>query len=173
MLFLQNFDLREVIARTESDHEFGLFFASDESVSLSSRETLLAVLRETFEPETGSRRQEIPESSYLFAIRAYLGKLAKQRATRVKLWLKANTSRFSKDQPDIQKLWKRYDALAKDLLAGVEVCGKTCGQGGCELVCLRPKMHDGGDEHHNCTTDHKRIGFCAFDHDGGLVCGYP
>lgn len=170
---MQNFDLREVIPRSESNHDFPLFFASDTSVESSAREISLALLRETFIPEAGSRRQEISDSSYLFAIRTHLGKLAKERSTRVKLWLKTNTVRFSRDQPDIQKLWKTFDELAKDLLAGVEVCGKTCGQGGCQLVCLRPKLHDGGDESHNCSTNHRCVGDCVFEHDSGVACGYP
>ncbi|KAF8306079.1 hypothetical protein DL93DRAFT_2065742 [Clavulina sp. PMI_390] len=159
---LKNFDTKEAIETLrDTGHVFAL--ASDEGEDATSKELKFGALRANW--PSPPKRQLVSEKDYLEALNKHLRTIVKIRQRRVQDWIKANIARFPADQPDILKLRLQFEALKKEMMAGVEVCGSSCEH--CALLCLRPKGHGG---EHNCTTDHRCIQICVLDKK--VPCGF-
>lgn len=101
-------------------------------------------------------RFEKKEDVFFQSLAAYLQSQADIRVSHVRCWLMLNTERF-KGNSEVVAMLRRFEDLARELKAGVMLCGSKCSS--CGLLCLEHNQHDGL---HDCKTSHKCAQICSF-----------
>lgn len=117
------------------------------------------------------KRADLADREWIEDLDRYLNGLANDRVDRVREWLQANTVRFKTDSPQFEEVRRLQDDLVVSLRANIRLCALQCAE--CQLLCLRPKHHDGD---HDCCTTHHCVRFCQFaeEHGSNLEpCGLP
>ncbi|KAF8305258.1 hypothetical protein DL93DRAFT_2160360 [Clavulina sp. PMI_390] len=166
---LKNFDTDEIIS-----HEPGssMFYLNLEGIGnpYTCRETLLK-LREAW--ATATEHQGGSDANHISSLAEYLKQLAATRILHVRAWIDSNVARFSSDHTEICALWRDFEALSRELIAGVEICGAKrawarfdeahlCGapcnlndKPGCHSFCAKAAQHQDGE--HICGANfHER-----------------
>lgn len=118
------------------DLGMSLWLESDDARRVSQSE-VMRQLRSQW--STDLERQHCAETEYVFALASYLQELGRNRESLIEGWLNANLCRFSSEHSEIQNLKRRSEALTRELLAGLEICGLKCSS--CNLRCLEGKRH--------------------------------
>jgi hypothetical protein len=118
--------------------------------TLSCLKTLRTSFPEYFD------RFKMQEDEFFHRLTTYLQSLVNSRIEHVNEWLKMNTERFG-GKAEIITLFRDFENFAKDLKAGVALCGSKCSS--CGLLCVEHKLHDGD---HDCKTSHKCPQICSF-----------
>jgi hypothetical protein len=101
----------------------------------------------------------------------HLDNLVQQRMSAVQSWIAVNTSRFPDADASIGPLQRKFDQMAGDVKASVQMCSLKC-TGQCYLRCLLARNHDGA---HDCSTNHRCTRSCQYNesHPDDVLCGMP
>jgi hypothetical protein len=108
----------------------------------------------------------MPDSEFLVELRAYLNGLIDLRVNHVRSWLDCNLAKFQGDHAAIEDLRRRFDNMAIEMKANVQLCGAQCAS--CHLLCTRSRLHEGG---HSCNTDHACVHNCVYCDEDPKRCG--
>jgi hypothetical protein len=113
-------------------------------------------------------RQSIPDAEWIGGLASYLQGLADSRIDHVRLWLDLNLERFQGGPAAIDDLRRRFDNMAIQMKANVQLCRAQCAS--CHLFCVRGLLHEGD---HSCGTGHKCVHDCEFCGAGLKPCSTP
>ncbi|KDQ06301.1 hypothetical protein BOTBODRAFT_60673 [Botryobasidium botryosum FD-172 SS1] len=117
-----------------------------------------------------SIRHTMVDTEWIKHLTSFLQDLAQRRIQHVRDWVTANVFRFPEDNSDIRNLQRAFQNGMMELQASIELCGSVCGS--CNLLCVQEKRHGSS---HDCSTSHRCVQECDFDHDdeGVYNCGLP
>ena len=148
------------------DTDFRFVVSNREQIPPAEVERHLAALLEHWTPSTP--RQSIRDTDWIAGLASYLRRLADLRINRVRLWLDRNLEKFQGGPAAIDDLRRRFDDMAIQMKANVQLCRAQCAS--CHLFCVHTLLHEGD---HSCGTDHQCVHNCGFCKDILKPCGAP
>lgn len=148
------------------------FFLTRPGFEPTSREAMLAVLRNTWDERDD--RHTSSDNEWVARLSSYLTKQADLRIEHVREWIESNLARFKSAHANMDILRRTFEREAVELKANVEICKMQCAS--CHLFCLQSRRHE-SDQPHDCGTSHKCPCMCAYgsEHleENEKACGYP
>ncbi|KAK7676902.1 hypothetical protein QCA50_020158 [Cerrena zonata] len=165
---LRDFDSGILIDKPDNSAKF---YLADTKAHVQSeeQESFLFSLMTTW--GTFDQRFDTNDRDWIEDLGQFLDNLAQDRANHVSEWLQVNTARFKPDSPRFEDVRRLYEDLVISLRANIRLCALQCVK--CNLLCLRPKYHEG---EHSCHTSHQCNKPCQYVEEHGTElepCGLP
>ena len=92
---------------------------------------------------------DLNQVEWIESLEDHLNHLATLRIDHVREWLGSNTTRFNQDLPQLQEVYRAFDAMVVALKSNIKLCGLQCAN--CQLACISSYHHEGP---HDCRTSH-------------------
>ncbi|TFY80220.1 hypothetical protein EWM64_g3792 [Hericium alpestre] len=165
---LKNFDTDLFIEKPDTEARFSI----PTLLEAPDRDVALLTLCNNW--DQASLRQQRTESEWIADLSSHLNHLADMRIDHVSEWISSNLARFQTSHASIEELRRTCSSASLELKTNIQLCKATCAD--CQLLCLRPRSHEGS---HNCLTSHACIhecGFCAKESVFkfcGMSAGHP